>query len=195
MACQPAPRAARPPRETKAPRSSSGNRRCCRSCRRKNRTRPFLVIDEERGRLLLVEGRKTPPLTPGFLQLHTPSHDLRNRQARAQLVEELGRKAHAGRAKSIRWAAQYSPGRGTHRALGDCPGYPQGAPVLRALNAVLRSDMQQSKMAKSAHEVAPSRSNALQLPIGRKLGRDCRPSRQRGCRHVAMEWDASISPR
>ena len=39
-ACRPAPRAARPPRGTRAPRSSSRNRRCCRSCRRRSRTTP-----------------------------------------------------------------------------------------------------------------------------------------------------------
>ncbi len=57
--------------------------------------RHLLVIDEERRRLLLVEGRKPPPFAPGFLELHAPADDLRDREARAQLVEELGRKTHA----------------------------------------------------------------------------------------------------
>ena len=56
--------------------------------------RHLLVVDEERRRLLLVEGRKPLPLAPGLLELHAPADHLRNRQACAQLVEELGRKAH-----------------------------------------------------------------------------------------------------
>ena len=55
----------------------------------------LLVIDEKRRRLFLVEGRESPPLPARLLEPHAPAHDLRNQKALAQLVEELGRKAHA----------------------------------------------------------------------------------------------------
>src|SRR5581483_6035142 len=56
--------------------------------------RLLLVIDEKRRRLLLLKRRQTLPLAPGFLQFHAPPHDFRNRKPGAQLIEELGRKAH-----------------------------------------------------------------------------------------------------
>ena len=56
--------------------------------------RHLLIIDEKRGRLLLVEWRKPLPFASRLFQPHAPADDLRYRQARAQLVEELGRKAH-----------------------------------------------------------------------------------------------------
>src|SRR5262249_44463925 len=56
--------------------------------------RLLLVVDEERRRLLLVEGRQPLPLAPGLHELHALAHHLRYRKAGAQLIEELGRKAH-----------------------------------------------------------------------------------------------------
>src|SRR5205823_6271650 len=54
----------------------------------------LLVIHEEGCRLLLVERRQALPLAPGLFQRHAPADDLRDRKARAQIVEERGRKAH-----------------------------------------------------------------------------------------------------
>ena len=56
----------------------------------------LLVVDRERRRLLLLKRRQPLPLPPGLLQLDALAHDFRNRKPGAQLVEELGRKAHAG---------------------------------------------------------------------------------------------------
>src|SRR5262249_38572649 len=86
----------------------------------------FLVVHEKRRRFLLVEGRKSLPLTPRLLEPHAPADDLRNGKPRAQLVEELRRKAH-GPGPVIRWACQYGPGPGAGGRGADCPGYPQGA--------------------------------------------------------------------
>src|SRR5882757_8799515 len=56
----------------------------------------LLVVDRERRRLLLLKRRQAFPLPPRLLQLHAPADDFRNRKPGAQLVEELGRKAHKG---------------------------------------------------------------------------------------------------
>ena len=55
----------------------------------------LLVIDEKRRRLFLIEGREPPPLAARLLEPHAAADDLRNQKAFAQLIEELGRKAHA----------------------------------------------------------------------------------------------------
>ena len=87
--------------------------------------RRLLVIDEERGRLLLVERRKPLPLAPGLLQLHAPADDLRNRKARAQVVEERGGK------RMVIWALlepilSHIAARSWRRPQGRaCPGYSQ----------------------------------------------------------------------
>src|SRR5437016_3911488 len=86
----------------------------------------FLVVDEKRRRFLLVEGRKSLPLAPRLLEPHAPADDLRNRKPRAQLVEEMRRKAHEA-GLVIRWASQYRPAPGAVGTGADCPGYPQGA--------------------------------------------------------------------
>src|SRR5262249_16610646 len=85
----------------------------------------FLVVDEKRGRFLLVEGREPLPLTPRLLEPHAPADDLRNRKPRAQLVEELRRKAHEA-GLVIRWTSQYRPAPDADGTAADCPGYPQG---------------------------------------------------------------------
>ncbi len=54
----------------------------------------LLVVHGERGRLLLVERRQAAELAPGLAQFDAPPHHLRNREAGAQLVKELRRKAH-----------------------------------------------------------------------------------------------------
>jgi hypothetical protein len=54
----------------------------------------LLVIDEERGRLLLVERRQTLPFATRLAQLHAPAHDLRNRKPCPDLVEKLWRESH-----------------------------------------------------------------------------------------------------
>src|SRR5207245_1523653 len=77
-------------------------------------------------RLLLVEGRKSLPLAPRLLEPHAPADDLGNRKPRAQLVEEMRRKAHEA-GLVIRWASQYRPAPGPVGTGADCPGYPQGA--------------------------------------------------------------------
>src|SRR5207249_1501369 len=99
--------------------------------------RHLLVVDEERGRLLLVEWGKSLPLAPRLPELHAPAHDLRNRKPRAQLVEELGRKAHGGRTQVIRGTRQYRPRAAARRTRRDCPGYPQFR-VLLALRTIHR---------------------------------------------------------
>src|SRR5256886_2043659 len=86
----------------------------------------FLVVDEKRRRFLLVEGRKSLPLAPRMLEPHAPADDLGNRKPRAQLVEEMRRKAHEA-GLVIRWASQYRPAPGAVGTGADCPGYPQGA--------------------------------------------------------------------
>src|SRR5262249_22647589 len=88
----------------------------------------FLVVDEKRGRFLLVEGREPLPLTPRLLEPHAPADDLRNRKPRAQLVEELRRKAHEA-GLVIRWTSQYRPAPDADGTAADCPGYPQGVGV------------------------------------------------------------------
>src|SRR5215813_6818478 len=88
----------------------------------------FLVVDEKRGRFLLVEGREPLPLTPRLLKPHAPADDLRNRKPRAQLVEELRRKAHEA-GLVIRWTSQYRPAPDADGTAADCPGYPQGGRV------------------------------------------------------------------
>jgi hypothetical protein len=86
----------------------------------------FLVVDEKRRRFLLVEGRKSLPLTPRLLEPHAPADDLRNRKPRAQFVEKLRRKAHEADLV-IRWTSQYRPAPDADGMTADCPGYPQGA--------------------------------------------------------------------
>src|SRR5262249_33959765 len=54
----------------------------------------LLVVHEERGRLLLVEGREALELAAGAHELDAPAHDFRNGKPGFQLVEELGREAH-----------------------------------------------------------------------------------------------------
>ena len=56
--------------------------------------RRLLVVHEEGRRLLLVERREPLPLAARLLERHATADDLRNREARAQVVEELGRKTH-----------------------------------------------------------------------------------------------------
>src|SRR5262245_9056953 len=87
--------------------------------------RHFLVIDEKRRRFLLVEGRKSLPLTPRLLEPHAPPDDLRNRKPRAQFVEKLRRKAHEADLV-IRWTSQYRPAPDADGTGPDCPSYPQG---------------------------------------------------------------------
>src|SRR5204863_517792 len=48
----------------------------------------------ERRRFLLVEWRQALPLASGLLQIHATADDLRNGEARAQIVEERSWKAH-----------------------------------------------------------------------------------------------------
>src|SRR5215510_3858534 len=86
----------------------------------------FLVVDEKRRRFLLVEGRKSLPLTSRLLEPHAPANDLRNRKPRAQLVEKLRRKAHEADLV-IRSTSQYRPAPDADGITADCPGYPQGA--------------------------------------------------------------------
>ena len=66
----------------------------------------LLVIDEERRRLLLVEGRQPFPLAPGLAQFHAPADDFRNRKPRAQLVEKLRRESHGDLASLARKRAK-----------------------------------------------------------------------------------------
>ena len=54
----------------------------------------LLVVDRERGRLLLLERRQPLELPPRLLQLDAPAHDFGDRKPGAQFVEELGREAH-----------------------------------------------------------------------------------------------------
>ena len=54
----------------------------------------LLVVDGERGRLLLVEGRQPDELAALLAQLHAAADHFRHRKAGAQLIEELGREAH-----------------------------------------------------------------------------------------------------
>ena len=54
----------------------------------------LLVVDRERGRLLLLERRQPLELPPRLLQLDAAAHDFRDRKPGAQLFEELGREAH-----------------------------------------------------------------------------------------------------
>ena len=56
----------------------------------------LLVIDEERGRALLIERREPAPLAPGLFELHAPADDVGDRKPRAELFEELGGEVHAG---------------------------------------------------------------------------------------------------
>src|SRR6516225_7327087 len=88
----------------------------------------FLVVDAKRGRFLLVEGREALPLAPRLLEPHAQADDLRNRRPRAQLVEELRRKAHEA-GLVIRWTSQYRPAPDAAGTAADCPGYPQGGRV------------------------------------------------------------------
>ena len=66
----------------------------------------LVVIDEERRRLLLVEGRQPLPFAPGFAQPHAAADDLRDRKPRPQLVEELRRESHGDSAKLSAAAAR-----------------------------------------------------------------------------------------
>src|ERR1700722_16992808 len=59
--------------------------------RRKVVVEALLVVDEERWRALLVEGRKPLPFPPRLAQLDPAADDVRHRQPGAQLVEELRR--------------------------------------------------------------------------------------------------------
>ncbi len=58
----------------------------------------LLVVDRERGRLLLLERRQPLELLARLLQLHAPAHDFRHRKPRFQLIEELRREAHGAEA-------------------------------------------------------------------------------------------------
>ena len=61
----------------------------------------LLVIDEERRRLLGVEGRQPLPLAPRLLQLHAPAHDLRNRKPRLDLFEKGRGESHEAFGRSL----------------------------------------------------------------------------------------------
>ena len=65
----------------------------------------FLIVDRERGRLLLVEGRQPDELAALLAQLHAAANHLRHWQAGAQLIEELGREAHGYSGALIKRAA------------------------------------------------------------------------------------------
>ena len=54
----------------------------------------LLVVDIEGGRLLGVEGREAAPFAPGLGQLHPAAHDLGDRHAGLQFVEEGGWESH-----------------------------------------------------------------------------------------------------
>ena len=54
----------------------------------------LLVVDEERRRALLVEGRQPLPFAPRLLAADALADDLRYRKPGAQLIEKLRRKAH-----------------------------------------------------------------------------------------------------
>ena len=56
----------------------------------------LLVVDEERRRLLRTERRQASPLAPFLAQFHSRPHDLRHRQAGANLVKKFGRELHGG---------------------------------------------------------------------------------------------------
>ena len=55
---------------------------------------PLLVIDEERGRLLGVEGRQARPFAPLPAQFDALADDLRHRQPGPDLVQKGGREFH-----------------------------------------------------------------------------------------------------
>ena len=71
----------------------------------------LLVIDEERRRLLLVEGREPLPLAPRLAQFHALAHDFRDRKPRAQLVEELRRESHGDFGKRSAERVEYRAAR------------------------------------------------------------------------------------
>ncbi len=54
----------------------------------------LLIVDEERRRALLVEGRQALPFAARLAQLDPLADDLRYRKPGAQLIEKLRRKAH-----------------------------------------------------------------------------------------------------
>ena len=54
----------------------------------------LLIIDEKRRRLFRAEGREAAPLAPLLAQFHPLADDLRDRQAGADFVQELGREFH-----------------------------------------------------------------------------------------------------
>ena len=95
----------------------------------------LLVVDEERGRALLVEGREPLPLASRLLELHPPADDVRHRKPGTQLVEELRRESHGDSliAKLPRIARAWTLVSAAPRSAGRCPGYPQAAQGLLPL--------------------------------------------------------------
>src|SRR5689334_22206245 len=97
----------------------------------------LLIVDEERGRALLVEGREALPLAARLLELDAPTDDLRHREAGAQLVEELRRESHGDSLASPNYRGSAAPARpiahAVTRRAGRCPGYPQVAQGLLPL--------------------------------------------------------------
>src|SRR5262249_28905194 len=97
----------------------------------------LLVVDEEGGRALPVEGRQPLPLASRLLELDLAADDVRDRKPGAQLVEELRRESHGdslarpsyrGSPAHGLWPASPAP-----REAGRCPGYPQAAQGLLPL--------------------------------------------------------------
>ena len=88
----------------------------------------LLVVDEEGGRLLLIEGRQALPFPPGLFAAA--------RAARRPPRPAAGRGFLRGMEWRIAWTGPgiYSrrlyrpPSAGRRRGTGGCPGYPQGAP-------------------------------------------------------------------
>ena len=56
----------------------------------------LFVADRERGRLLVVKRAKALELAPGALERHMPGYDVAEPDARADLIQEIGRYRHSG---------------------------------------------------------------------------------------------------
>ena len=54
----------------------------------------LLIVDKKARGLFLVEGRQTRPFAALLLELDAAAHHVGNGQARADLIEKFGRKAH-----------------------------------------------------------------------------------------------------